>query len=115
MIVFIKDARFHAFHGVMEQERKVGNEFSVSLSVDVPYSEGMKDDKLEATVSYADLYAIIAEEMKNPRNLLEAVAISIGNRIISEFEEVSSGSITIVKVHPPISGISGEAGVTHYF
>ena len=115
MVVFIKDARFHAFHGVMEQERKVGNEFSVSLSVDVPYSEGMKDDKLEATVSYADLYAIIAEEMKTPRNLLEAVAISLGNRIISEFEEVSSGSITIVKVHPPISGISGEAGVTHYF
>lgn len=115
MVVFIKDARFHAFHGVMEQERKVGNEFSVSLSVDVPYSVGMEEDILEGTVSYADLYGIIADEMKTPRNLLEAVAISIGNRVINRFEAVSSGSVTIVKMQPPISGMSGEAGVTHYF
>ena len=115
MIIFIKEARFHAFHGVMEQERKVGNEFSVSLSVNITYSEGMKEDSLECTVSYADLYEIVADEMKKPRNLLETVAISIGNRIINRFESVSSGSVTIVKKHPPIPGMSGEAGVTHNF
>ena len=115
MIIFIQDARFHAFHGVMEQERKVGNEFSVSLSVNIPYSEGMKEASLECTVSYADLYEIVADEMKKPRNLLETVAISIGNSIINRFQAVSSCSITIVKLQPPISGMSGEAGVTHNF
>ncbi len=115
MIVFISEARFHAFHGVLEQERKVGNEFSVSLSVEVPDTVGMKEDCLEGTVSYADLYEIIADEMKKPRKLLEAVAVAIVNRIISEFKTVSSGSVTITKIHPPITGMSGQAGVTYNF
>ena len=75
--IALRDLRFHARHGVWEQENAVGNEFIVTVSVKIPYSEAIAADQLDATISYADLFSIVKEEMRRPRNLVEAVAASI--------------------------------------
>ena len=43
--------RFHAFHGVMEQERRVGNDFEVSLTVDYPFEKALTSDDLDHTLN----------------------------------------------------------------
>lgn len=113
--ITLADLAFHAHHGVMPQENKVGNEFIVSVSIRIPYSERILDDDLEATISYANLYEIIEAEMREPRKLLETVAATIASRIKSKWQEILGGSITICKTTPPITGITGNAKVTLFF
>ncbi|MBD5357978.1 MAG: dihydroneopterin aldolase [Bacteroides sp.] len=113
--IILSDLRFYAFHGVMPQETKVGNEFSVTISLRIPYSSGILNDNLNATISYADVYEIVKYEMNTPRKLLETVAAHICKRITDRWSNVKSGNITICKSTPPIEGITGNAKITLFF
>ncbi len=113
--ITLADLKFHAFHGVMPQETKVGNEFSVSVSVRIPYSPDILTDDLNATISYADIYEIVEKEMKSSKKLLETVAASIQQKIISRWDNILGGEINICKSTPPINGITGYAKVRLFF
>lgn len=113
--ISLSDIRFHAFHGVFEQENRVGNEFSVSLSVRIPFDDAIDSDTLDATISYAELYEIVEKEMKKTRKLLETVASSIQKQICMKWPEITGGEITIYKSTPPIPSITGTAGVSLFF
>lgn len=99
--VKLERMRFYAYHGVMEQERRVGNEFEVTLEVYYPFENALKSDELEDTLNYATLYAIVEREMAEPSKLLERVAGRIIEAINKEFPTVSGGNIKISKLHPP--------------
>ena len=109
--ISLNNLRFFAYHGVLDFERKFGNEFVVNLTVKVPFDVRIDRDDLTGTVSYADLYEIIKEEMQQPKNLLEKVAVEIVSKIRDKFSLIQSGYIEIEKVHPPIPGIIGSASV----
>ena len=72
--VFLQDVRFHAFHGVMPQETKVGADFLVNLRIGYPIGKAMDTDEVTDTLNYAEVYALVAQEMKQPSKLLEHVA-----------------------------------------
>ena len=57
--VFLKDAVFYAFHGVMPQEQQVGGCYKVSLRVGYPLAQAMASDAVEDTLNYATLYALV--------------------------------------------------------
>lgn len=113
--IALNDLRFHSRIGVAKQERTVGNEFAVSLTVSIPYTDGAAGDDLSATISYADIYDIVKAEMGKPRQLLEAAAAAIARGIREKWPEILSGHITICKSTPPITGITGNATVTLIF
>ena len=113
--ISLENLIFYAYHGVFEEERKLGNKFRVSVSVYIPYRESMKEDELEKTLSYVDLYSIIKEEMEIPRKLMEKLALEIMERIKGEFHEVSRGFIKIEKMNTPIPGMIGNANVVLHF
>ena len=77
----LKDVRLYAYHGVLEQERRVGGEYSVSLRVHYNISKAMESDDVNDTLNYALLLDIIKEEMAQPSDLLEHVAGRIGTAI----------------------------------
>lgn len=111
----LTDLHFHAHHGVLPQETKVGNEFIVSVSIAIPFNEAILDDDLDATISYADIYDIVKEEMDKPKKLLETVAAMISIRIKQRWNEILCGEIKICKSTPPIPGISGASEVDFFF
>ena len=113
--IVLNDLRFYAFHGVYEEERLKGNDFLVNLSVFIPVVAGIQDDELANTVSYADLFEIVKEEMVNPCNLLETLALKIARRIRKTFPEVVRGRVSIEKKRPPITGMEGSASVALSF
>lgn len=115
--ISLEDARFHAFHGVMPQERMIGNEFAVDLTVrlpaEVPDSRmEFISDELSDTVSYADLYEVVALRMKTPVNLLEHLASVIIKDIVSRWEMIEAVKIKITKLYPPIPNSECKASVT---
>lgn len=115
MKISLKNLKFHARHGVLPEERILGNAFKVNLSVKIIDNDDMRNDRLEGTVSYADLFDIVKEEMEKPSELLEHVCIRIGNRIEAKYPKIHDGRVEITKLAPPVDGMIGEASVEYQF
>lgn len=104
-IIAINNLKIRAHHGVYDQERKVGNDFVVTLRLDVPASDAaMATDSLDDTINYAEAIDIIKAEMAVPSNLLEHVAGRIRRRLEEAYPGlIAGGELTVAKLAPPVS------------
>ena len=109
--IYLRNVRFHAFHGVLPQEGIVGNDYLVNLVLDYDFSSAMKADDLQGTLNYAEVYQKVREEMAVPSKLLEHVAGRIAHRLFSDFPEIQKLQLSITKVNPPMGADSDGAGV----
>ena len=109
--ICLNRARFHAFHGVMPQETRVGADFVLSLRVGYPLEKAMESDEVSDTLSYAELYRLVEREMRIPSRLLEGVAGRIVKAIETAFPKVSSVDLELTKMNPPMGADSDGAGV----
>lgn len=109
--IYLRNVRFHAFHGVLPQEGIVGNDYLVNLVLDYDFSSAMKTDDLQGTLNYAEVYQKVREEMTVPSKLLEHVAGRIVHRLFSDFPEIQKLQLSITKVNPPMGADSDGAGV----
>ena len=109
--VIIRQLRLFAYHGVMEQERKVGAYFIIYLEVDTYFTRALQQDDLAGTISYADLFTIIQREMALPSQLLEHVAGRIARAILAEHPAAQSVHVTLLKENPPMGADCQGAGV----
>ncbi len=100
----LSDIRLFAYHGVLEQERKAGNNYIVNIHLDADLSLACESDNVEDTINYALVYNIVEEEMKIPSNLLEHVAMRILKSIKSTFPQVVRLEVRIAKNNPPVRG-----------
>lgn len=111
-IISLNDVRLYAFHGVLEQERRVGAEYSVSVRVHYNISQAMESDDVADTLNYATLLDVVKREMALPSNLLEHVAGRMGRAIIDSFPKTEAVELTITKLNPPMGALCAGAGVT---
>lgn len=109
--IYLRDLHFHAYHGVEPQERKVGNDYLLSLRLQYPIDAAMLSDNVLDTVNYADVYRIAEQEMQVPSNLLERVAYRMADRIFRCFAFVEAVDIQLTKLNPPMGTNQGGAGV----
>ena len=109
--IYLRNVRFHAFHGVLPLEGIVGNDYLVNLVLDYDFSSAMKTDDLQGTLNYAEVYQNVREEMAVPSKLLEHVAGRIAHRLFSDFPEIQKLQLSITKVNPPMGADSDGAGV----
>lgn len=98
----LQDVRFHAFHGVMPQEGRVGADFLVSVRVGIAFEKAMQSDDVEDTLNYAELYQLVQREMVIPSKLLEHVAGRIVKAIVKAFPDVTSIDLKLTKLNPPM-------------
>lgn len=106
---------FFARHGVLPQERTVGGRFAVRLRLELDDEEcaaALVDDRLDGTVNYADVYALVREEMEQPAALLEHVAHRVARRLVSTFPLIKEAEVGVTKRTPPITGCAAPEGVT---
>ena len=109
--IYLRNVRFHAFHGVLPQEGIVGNDYLVNLVLDYDFSSAMQTDELQGTLNYAEVYQKVREEMAVSSKLLEHVAGRIAHRLFSDFPEIQNLQLSITKVNPPMGADSDGAGV----
>ena len=109
--IYLRNVRFHAFHGVLQQEGIVGNDYLVNLVLDYDFSSALKTDDLQGTLNYAEVYQKVREEMAVPSKLLEHVAGRIAHRLFSDFPKIQKLQLSITKVNPPMGADSDGAGV----
>lgn len=109
--ICLNDIRLYAFHGVLEQERRVGGEYSVSLRVHYNIYKAMETDNVADTLNYAQLLKIVKREMAVPSNLLEHVAGRIGKTVFHEFPQAEAIDLTVTKLNPPMGADCAGASV----
>ena len=107
----LDDVRLYAFHGVMEQERRVGGEYSLSLRVHYNIKKAMQTDRVGDTLNYAVLLDIVKQQMAIPSNLLEHVAGRIGQAVFKSFPQSEAVDVRIVKLNPPMGALTAGAAV----
>jgi len=107
----LKKMIFHAYHGVMEQEKIVGNTYRIDLKLFLDLSKAIASDKLEDTLNYTDIFSLVKEEMSISSCLIENVAGRIVRKIKQEYPHISKVIIRLAKINPPIEGDIREAAI----
>jgi len=109
--IFLNGLRFHAFHGVMPQERLTGNDYRVDLKIDFPLEKAVGSDDVDDTLNYATVYAAVKEGMDVPSQLIERVAYRIADRLFRTFKAINEVEIKVEKCNPPMGADCEGAGV----
>lgn len=108
--VILKGLRIFAYHGVLEQERTVGAYFKIDLTLDTDFSHAMETDELGGTISYADVFEIVKQEMAVPSKLLEHVGGRIVKALHSHYK-INKVYLRIMKENPPMGADLEAAGI----
>ena len=111
MHIRLSGLQFHAFHGVLPQERVVGADYTVSLRLATDFRKAAEHDDLQGTVNYAEVYEAVKQEMALPSQLVEHVAWRIGRRILHDFPSVSTAEVAVYKQNPPMGAQCEQVGV----
>jgi dihydroneopterin aldolase len=112
-IIELKGLRFFAHHGLYEEEAKVGNEFEVDVSIVYKAPEA-KVISIDQTINYAEVFRIVKDEFGQRKDLLEACALQIADRLQKQFPQIEKLTISIKKLNPPITNFVGSVGVTYH-
>ncbi|MBV9348948.1 MAG: dihydroneopterin aldolase [Pseudolabrys sp.] len=109
----IKGLALHAHHGVLPYEGKVGQSFTLDLTLDIDLSAAVRSDKVADTVSYDQVVAAATEAFKGARyKLIEAAAGKVADAIFAKFPKVRAIEVTIHKPHAPIAATFDDVAVT---
>lgn len=111
MFIHLHGLRFRGFHGLYEEERLLGNEYEVDLSVGFEPKQ-LPVNKLEQTIDYTKLLECIRTRMAIPTLLLETLATEITEKIRAEYSGAVKISISIKKLYPPLNNFEGAVGVS---
>ena len=110
--ILLPQIRLYAYHGVLPQEQTIGAYFSISLEIETRFENALETDDLSGTISYADVYQSVEEEMRIPSRLLEHAAGRIVKRLFKDFPAIIQVTIELYKENPPITGAEcTQAGI----
>ena len=109
--VLLEGMEFYARHGYYEEERIIGNKYSVDVEMELDLTEAADHDKLEGTVNYEKVYALVADVMSIDALLLEHLAGKIIKEIKTHFPFIEKVKVRISKYNPPIKGLCRKATV----
>lgn len=110
----LEGMEFKAYHGCLEREKTVGNDFVVDFRGEMDMSAAAESDDLRDAVNYAEIYEVIKEEMARPSDLLEHVTGRIVKALEEKFPQFISFSVRVSKKRPPVSGVVQWSRITMY-
>lgn len=110
--ILMKNMSFYGYHGVMTEEKVLGQKFFIDVELEVCLQAAGKSDKVENTVSYADVFEVVKKHAEVKRyDLLEALAEHIASDILSDFSRVGAVSVEVRKPEAPVRGVFDYFGV----
>jgi len=113
--ICLEDLRFHAYHGVLPQERLTGNDYLVNVRLKYDFSKALCSDDVRDTLNYAQVYQLVAEIMAEPVSLLERVCGKMAERLMNVFPAIETLDLRITKVNPPMGADCKGATVEAHF
>lgn len=112
--ITIDRLQVHAPIGVYDFEKANGNDFEVTVGIDVdlPASE-IESDSLESTINYAAVAELVNTTMQQPLNLVEKAALCVANAVMNYGKSagvaIAKVTVTVAKLRPPIPGLNVQS------
>ena len=109
--VFVRNMVFHAKHGVLPEERSLGQRFELDLEMRTDLRVGAATDALEDTVDYIPVVDIIKASVQRsePCFLIETLAHEIALDALRSQPAAAEVTVTVRKPHVPVSTVQLDA------
>ena len=114
---FIKvtNMKVFAYHGVLEEEKKNGQDFFLNAKVYVDMRKAGLTDKLEDTINYDSVCIFLAEVFaEKVFDTIEAAAEYTLQEIIVNFPTIQAMELEVRKPHAPLTYVPEDISVTIY-
>ncbi|MCT2346798.1 dihydroneopterin aldolase [Niallia taxi] len=103
--IALNKMEFYGYHGVFQEETKLGQRFIIDLEVEADLQQAGTTDNLEYSINYGQLYFDVKEIVEGePFKLIEAVAEAIAKKMLNSYNRIQSVMVRVIKPDPPIPG-----------
>ncbi len=93
---------YYGYHGVFEEERKLGQRFYVDLELELDLQEAGTRDDLTLTVNYAEVHFLVKKIVETKSfKLIEALAEHIATSVLDTYTVINAVTVKVTKPHPP--------------
>ncbi len=107
----IDNIRLWARVGVLDEERELGQQFSLDIFLWTDFEKCTADDDIKETVDYSKLVEILKDQSKKIYCFtIEKYSNEI-LQIIDEKFKLSKIKIILTKCNPPITGFDGKVSI----
>lgn len=102
--IHLSGLTFYGYHGAFEEERRLGQRFTVQLRLGLDLAEAGTFDDLDRTVNYAAVADVVGGIVQGaPYRLIEALAEAIANALLHGFPRLEEVDVRIEKPAAPIA------------
>jgi dihydroneopterin aldolase len=110
--ILLERIAVHAFHGVLPEEAKLGQQFFISLTAEADLSKAGQSDDYRQTICYARMTEIAVSITTGQRfQLIEALAETIAAALLAEFPIMEKITVRIDKPSAPIPATFANVSV----
>ena len=110
--ITLERMEFHALHGCYELERKVGNRFTVDLTITAELGDVAAEDCVEKAVNYLTVYEVVRGQMAVTQHTIERVAMNTIDALYAAFPQIRPLACPVSKLAPPLGGKVDRVSVT---
>ena len=101
--LYIKDLEVFANHGVFEEEKRLGQKFVISVTLDLDMHAAAVTGDLSKSVNYGELCAEIETEFQRESyDLIETAGEKLTDYILSRYNQIKGVSVLVKKPWAPI-------------
>jgi dihydroneopterin aldolase len=102
--ITVEGIKVYAYHGCLEEESKIGTNYTVDVLMETDFSEAAKTDDLEKTIDYVIVYTIVKTQMAIRSKLIEQVGQRIVDELKKQFDTLKKVEVKVTKINPPMNG-----------
>ncbi|MCA0042564.1 dihydroneopterin aldolase [Celeribacter litoreus] len=110
--IFISNLCLYGFHGVMPEEKRLGQRFYIDLSCEIDLAPAGQADDYGLTVCYDALCKLAQNTCESgPYDLIETLGERIAQNILEQFSAIRSVRVTVRKPSAPIQATLDHVGI----
>ena len=113
--IILMNMQFYGFHGLLPEEKRLGQRFNVDLELLFDTSKAGLSDQMYDSIDYSQAYQHVKKIVEGEvKNLIEAVAETIAADLLASFELLKACRVKVIKPDPPIPGHYQSVAVEIY-
>lgn len=110
--IYLEDMAFYAYHGLHEEEARLGQRFHVDLTCWLDLSEASRTDDYSSTVCYGSLAKTVEAAVTNSRfYLIERLAGAIAEAVFAADGRIEKVRVKVHKPGAPLPIAAGRVSV----